>query len=504
MWPFSKTPDLAAQIRSIAETRDFSRRIAPPPGARALEIARHLNAILEQAQQRDRELNEKFEALTDARDDAQTANQMLRRLKNELKSRSAERDAALSRAEAANEAKSQFLANMSHEIRTPMHGILGIADVLARTSLDARQQSLVQTMTRCGKGLLNIINDVLDFSKIESGRFDLVPRPFSLRVVAEDLAGVLAPRYEKKGIELIVRVDDKLPDLLVGDAERIKQVLTNLLENGLKFTSAGYVFLDIHGSSRDDAVDLTIAVQDTGMGIPADRLDAVFEKFNQVDNSSTRRHEGTGIGLAICRMLVARMDGQITLASTLGEGSTFTIAMTLPRHEPALSMRSPAVATGLAELPATATGQQNVVGLSGAEYKHHRVLLVEDNPVNQEVAKEYLGQMGCSVTIANNGREGVDTFKTETFDLVFMDWLMPEVDGLKATRLIREFERSTGRPRVPVLGLTANAFDKDRATCLAAGMDDVLSKPFTFEELEAMLKMWQPGGEHSKALAASA
>ncbi len=504
MWSPFKINRLAKQIEKIASERDFSRRVDFRPDGKCGEIARHMNAILALAEERDRELCRKLEELTDARDDAQTTNQMLRRLKNELKSRSAERDAALSRAEAANEAKSQFLSNMSHEICTPMHGILGIADVLSRTSLEARQQALVQTITRCGKGLLTIINDVLDFSKIESGRFDLVPRPFSLRVAMEDLVSVLTPRYEKKGIELVARIDEKLPDLLIGDAGRIKQVLSNLIENGLKFTETGFVFVDVNGTQNGDEIHLTIAVQDTGIGIPADKIGSVFEKFNQVDNSSTRRHEGTGIGLAICRMLLNRMNGRIEVASTLGEGSTFTISMTLPVHEnaqarlPSHDLPKTAVATE------TVVSDQNVVGIKGAEFQRPRVLLVEDNPVNQEVAKEYLGQMGCVVTVAENGRDGAERYKVQPFDIVFMDWLMPEMDGLDATKAIREFEREAGRSRTPIVALTANAFAQGHETCLSAGMDAVLSKPFTFDEIQAALKKWLPRFHEATPIALNA
>ncbi len=489
-----KISRLAKQIHDVAAAHDFTRRIEPVHGGKLGEIVRDLNAMLAAAEQRDRELRQKLDELTDARDDAQTANQLMRRLKNEIKTRSAERDAALRRAEAANVAKSQFLANMSHEIRTPMHGILGLADVLSRTSLEARQQALVHTMIRSGKSLLTIINDVLDFSKIESGCIDVVLRPFSLRVAVEDVTGVLAPRFEKKGIELIVRIDEALPDLLIGDAGRIKQILTNLIENGFKFTEAGYVLLDINGTAAGDTLNLTIAVQDTGIGIPQEKLESVFEKFNQVDNSSTRRHEGAGLGLAICRMLVTRMDGRIELASAVGRGTTITISLPFAIHEharvTAATRAIPAVTIKLPE--PIQPDDQNVVSIAGAQFQRARILVVEDNIVNQEVAREYLSEMGCLVTIAGDGREGVACFKAEAFDLVFMDFLMPDIDGLQATRMIREFERSVGRATTPVVALTANAFDKDRESCLAAGMDDFLSKPFGYDELELTLKKWLP------------
>jgi two-component system, sensor histidine kinase len=507
MWFQFKTSRLAKQLEDVASSQDFSRRLSADAGGRLGEIARHLNSILAEAEQRDSELRQKLEELTDARDDAQTANQLMRRLKNELKTRSAERDAALSRAEAANQAKSQFLANMSHEIRTPLHGILGIADVLSRTNLEARQQALVQTMLRSGKGLLTIINDVLDFSKIESGCFDLVTAPLSLRSAVGDLVSLLTPRFENKGVELVVRIDDSLPDHLSGDVGRIKQILTNLLENGLKFTTQGYVLLEISGVPRGEVMEFTFVVQDTGIGIAADKLGSVFETFNQGDNSSTRPHEGTGLGLAISRMLVNKMAGRIGLASTLGQGTTVTVSMPLPVHKAANQTIPARADASMQPLPTVAAADpaddRNIVSFNGARFRRASILLVEDNIVNQEVATEYLSAMGCLVTIAQNGHDGLTRYLGGGFDLVFMDGLMPVMDGLQATRLIREAEqRGTGR-RTPIVALTANAYQGDRANCLAAGMDDVLNKPFNFEELSAMLKKWLPlPQEASKAVTA--
>jgi two-component system, sensor histidine kinase len=471
-------------------------------------MARHLNTILAEAEQRDRELRQKLEELTDARDDAQTANQLMRRLKTELKTRSAERDAALGRAEAANQAKSQFLANMSHEIRTPLHGILGIADVLSRTNLEGRQQALVQTMLRSGKGLLTIINDVLDFSKIESGRFDLLTAPFSLQAAVGDLVGLLTPRFESKGVELVIRIDDKLPEYLNGDVGRIKQVLTNLLENSLKFTRQGYVLLEISGVLKGEVVDFTIVVQDTGIGIAPDKLSSVFETFNQGDNTSTRPHEGTGLGLAISRMLVNKMAGRLVLASALGQGTTVTIALPLQVHRTAdrlMPERADVAVQARPPVPAVANAanDRNIVSFNGARFRRANILLVEDNIVNQEVATEYLTAMGCLVTVAQNGHEGLTRYQTGAFDLVFMDGLMPVMDGLQATRLIREVEKSGAGRRTPIIALTANAYQGDRDNCLAAGMDDVLNKPFNFEELSVVLKKWLPlQQEASKSMAA--
>ncbi len=511
MWQPFQASRLAKSVETIAASSDFSQRIEPLSGGHLGEIALAVNSILEKAEARDRQLRKKLEELTDARDDAQTANQLMRRLKNELKARSIERDAALRRAEAANEAKSQFLANVCHEIRTPMHGILGLADVLARSNLEARQQSLVQTLLRSGRGLLAVINDVLDFSKIESGRFDLAPRPFSLKLAVEEVVEPLRPRFEAKGVELIVRVEKDLPDVLVGDVIRIKQVLTNLVENGLKFTDAGYVILDVGGELTGNLVELVMCVQDTGIGIPKDKLEAVFEKFNQVDNSSTRRHQGTGLGLAISRMLSEMMGGTIEVASTLGQGTAFTVKLPLPVHEPSMistSMGRTTAAIAAAAPSAQTVGLQvaddNIVPLGGGKFQRARVLLVEDNCVNQEVAIEYLNELGCHVTSALNGREAIAHFSGDMFDLVLMDCLMPDVDGLQATRAIREIELRGGRPRTPVVALTANAFDHDRDGCLSAGMDDFQSKPFSFDELKSVVRRWLPDRFEAAGAAAQA
>ncbi len=499
MWRTSRASELAKSIQKLG---DPASRLEPLPRGEFSEVAHEINALLARVAAREAALLLKLAELTDAHDDAQTANQLTRRLKNDLKARSAERDAALSRAEAANRAKSQFLANMSHEIRTPMHGILGLADVLARTNLDARQQSLVQTILRSGRGLLSIINDILDFSKIESGKLDLSPRAFSLAACVEDLVTTLQPRFAKKGIELITRICPELPDTIVGDQVRIKQVLTNLLANGLKFTEQGYVLLDVEGHSNGESAAIVFKVRDSGIGIPADKLASIFEHFNQVDNSSTRRHEGTGLGLAICQMLVERMGGRVDVKSNVGEGSTFSVAIELPVKDEvhlAYARRArpadvPALDAPTAPLQRDDKRDENVVSFGGSTFQRRQILLVEDNIVNQEVAREYLGEMGCIVTVAATGREAIEAYRQGDFDLVLMDCLMPEMDGFEATRAIRILEQSDGSPRHPIVALTANAYEKDRLACVAAGMDDFLSKPFSFEDLEAVVRRWAPEG----------
>ena len=254
--------------REIVSSGNYSRRLATSPVDKLGSLTRALNELFAEVEARDQELRRKVEELTDARDDAQTTNALLKRVKNELKARSHELDAALLRAEAANEAVPQFLANTSHEIRTPMNGILGMAELLSRTALDERQRKLVGTIYKSGQALLTIINDILDFSKIESGKFDLDPKPFNLRVCAEDVAAILAPRVETKNLELLVRFAPGLPDAVVGDAGRIRQILTNLLGNAVKFTERGHVALDVSGTVADGVAKLIVRIEDTGIGIP--------------------------------------------------------------------------------------------------------------------------------------------------------------------------------------------------------------------------------------------
>ncbi len=376
---------------------------------------------------------------------------------------------ARDKAESANRAKSEFLANMSHELRTPMNGVIGMTDLALSTALDATQRRHLDTVKSSALSLLVILNEILDFSKIEAGKLQVERIPFDLATLVTDTLPSLGIRAQQKGLVLHCTVPRDLPAPLLGDPGRIRQVLTNLCDNALKFTQQGSVRVQLTWSGQPTTgYEVQVSVSDTGVGIAPDKQALIFSAFSQADNTITRQYGGTGLGLTISKRLVGLMGGRLWVESVVGQGSTFHFTLSLNAAE---ALATPTKDLGTAE-PTSPT-------------RALHILLVEDHPINQLLVSTLLTKWGHTVMLADNGEKAVALFPSAPWDLVLMDVQMPVMDGLQATALIRAQEADSHR--VPIIALTANAMSSDRDACLQSGMDDYLSKPINATTLRAML-----------------
>ncbi len=400
-------------------------------------------------------------------------NRELQRTIRELRQTQQELIEARDAAELANRHKSEFLANMSHEIRTPLNAIVGIADtILLSSNISVEHRGLLETLKSSAFLLLAMLNQLLDLSKVESGKMELDNIEFDPSILMIEIEALIKACAISKGLELTFNIDTSLPKVVIGDYEKIRQVLINLISNATKFTDKGYVRVNLTVSDlKDDEVTLLFSVADSGIGIEESKSAHIFDPFVQADGSTTRRYGGTGLGLSICRGFAELMGGQLWVDSEVGKGSVFYFKVPL-------KVKTPHESRPLAD---------RITSPQMAASKGLSILVVDDNDLNLMIAKRILDKKGHHVSIAKNGKEALEKIMNNQYDLLFMDVNMPDMDGLETTKRIRQYEREAGIGRTPVVAMTAYAMDEDRQRCLASGMDDYLSKPIDIKAIEKTL-----------------